>query len=121
MMRLISILFVLLLALAHAGWCANSSSNFGGVGIDGVPLPDGRIAVRQLVAGGPADLAGIRPGDIITHIDGKATAGSNFQQMVATRLRGKAGTQVRLKVRRPGTPDPLSFTLTRRQLVIPHK
>jgi len=121
MMKRLWITLLFFLSLAHPGWGANSSANFGGVGIDGVPLPDGRIVVRQLVRGGPADLAGIRAGDIITHIDGKATAGSNFQQMVATRLRGKAGTPVRLKVRRAGTPDPLSFTLIRRQLVLPRK
>lgn len=114
-------MLLFLLGAAYPAWGANSEANFGGVGIDGVPLADGRIVVRQLVLGGPADLAGIRQGDIITHIDGQATAGSDFRHMVAKRLRGKAGTRVRLKVRREGSPAPLSFTLTRRQLVLPRK
>lgn len=98
---------------------ANSARNFGGVGIDGVPRADGQIVVRQLVVGGPAHLAGIQVGDIITHIDGKATRGSNFRQMVDYRLRGQAGTNVTLKIHRPDTSRPLTFTLTRRQLVAP--
>lgn len=95
---------------------ANSEKNFGGVGIDGVALPNGQIRVGQLVSGGPAHLAGIRVGDIITHIDGKATLGSDFRTMVQKRLRGVAGTPVVLKIRRKGEEKPLTFTLTRRQL-----
>jgi len=117
MMRLsVIILLIALLTLAEAN-AGNSARNFGGVGIDGVPWANGQIVVRQMVAGGPAHLAGLKVGDIITHIDGKATMGSNFQDMVEHRLRGEAGTRVMLKVSRPGNSKPLTFTLTRRQLV----
>lgn len=94
---------------------------FGGVGIDGVPWEDGRIAVRQIVAGGPAHLAGIKPGDIITHIDGKQTKNSKFRNMVDYRLRGEAGTKVQINILRPGEKKPRIFILTRRQLVLPDK
>lgn len=97
---------------------ANTGKNFGGVGIDGIPLPDGQIRVGQLVSGGPAHLAGIRIGDIITHIDGKATLGSDFRTMVQRRLRGVAGTPVVLKIKREGEEKSLTFTLTRRQLAV---
>jgi C-terminal processing protease CtpA/Prc len=88
------------------------------VGIDGVPRADGSIVVKQLVLGGPAQLAGVRAGDVITHIDGKATLGSNFKEMVERRLRGRAGTPVVIKVRRPGADKPLTFNLIRRQLAL---
>lgn len=97
---------------------ADSARNFGGVGIDGVPWADGQIVVRQLVAGGPAHLAGIKAGDIITHIDGKPTKGSVFRQMVDFRLRGQAGTTVQLTIHRPGQEKPLHFSLVRRKLII---
>jgi len=100
---------------------ASSSKNFGGVGIDGVPWADGRIVVKQLVAGGPAQLAGMKVGDIITHIDGKATEGSVFKDMVEYRLRGRTGTPVTIKIRRPGELKPYTFDLVRRQLIIPPK
>ena len=116
---IIAILFVLQGALPCGA--ATSSKNFGGVGIDGAPWADGRIVVKQLVAGGPAQLAGIRVGDVITHIDGKATEGSNFREMVEYRLRGRTGTTVLIRIRRPGEIKPQSFKLVRRQLVIPPK
>lgn len=111
----------MLLTLTSPAGAVNSASNFGGIGIDGMPWADGRIVVKQLVAGGPAHLAGVKAGDIITHIDGMETAGSNFREMVDHRLRGRAGTPVTIKVRRPGEAKPLTFHLVRRQLVIPAK
>jgi len=112
-MRMFLLILLAALCLAGPGWGANS---FGGVGIDGVPRADGSIVVKQLVLGGPAQMAGVRAGDIITHIDGKSTIGSDFRQMVQHRLRGRAGTLVILKLRRPGSAKALSFTLTRREL-----
>ena len=116
MKTLVVMLFVAMTVLPALA--ANSEKNFGGVGIDGVAASDGQITVRQLVAGGPAHVAGIRVGDVITHIDGKPTLGSDFRQMVYKRLRGIAGTQVVLRIRRPGEEKALTFTLLRQQLVV---
>lgn len=118
MVRIFLLTFAIALFLPLAGHAANSLTNFGGVGIDGAPLADGRIVVRQLVTGGPAHLAGLRPGDIITHIDSKPTKGTNFDDMIEHRLRGRTGTEVLLSVLRPGESKPLRFNLTRRQLII---
>jgi C-terminal processing protease CtpA/Prc len=105
-------------ALTTSALAVNSEKNFGGVGIDGEALPDGQIRVRQLVLGGPAHLAGILVGDIITNIDGKATLGSDFNLMVQKRLRGVAGTPVVLRVKRQGEQNLLKFSLKRRQLTL---
>lgn len=120
-MRILLLSIIALILSVPLARAANSSKNFGGIGIDGAPWADGRIVVKQLVAGGPAHLAGIKPGDIITHIDGKETLGSDFREMVDRRLRGRAGTPVLIKIRRPGEPKPLTFNLIRRQLVLPAK
>ena len=115
------IIFIIITSLfAATALAGNNSKNFGGVGIDGAPWADGKIVVKQLVAGAPAHLAGIKVGDIITHIDGKPTEGSNFDDMVE-RMRGRAGTPVEIAIRRPGESKRLKFTLIRRQLVIPPK
>lgn len=119
MMRIFLLLLLTVLLTAGPGWGTNSSRDFGGVGIDGVPRADGTIVVKQLVLGGPAQLAGLRAGDIIVQIDGKSTRGSDFKQVVEHRLRGRAGTPVVLKVVRAGRSRPLSFTLIRRQLALP--
>lgn len=117
-MKLVIVIALLILQAASACLAAASPKNFGGVGIDGVPWADGRIVVKQLVEGGPAQLAGVRVGDVITHIDGKATEGSNFMEMVNYRLRGRAGTTVLIKIRRPGEIKPHTFRIVRRQLTI---
>jgi len=115
-MKILYILLICILLCASVAWGGNSASAFGGVGIDGVPRADGTIMVRQLVVGGPAHLAGIKPGDIITQVDGTPTLGSDFKFIVDRRLRGKAGTPVLILVRRPGKTKTLSFNLIRRQL-----
>lgn len=117
-MKIFIIAIMLFVQTVSAGGAAVSAKNFGGVGIDGVPWADGRIVIKQLVAGGPAHLAGIKAGDIITHIDGKATAGSDFKEMVEYRLRGRAGTPVTIKISRSGELKPYTFKLVRRQLTI---
>src|ERR1035438_9610604 len=87
-----TVLIVWLLCLfAQLSQAVTTETNFAGVGIDGRPLPDGQIRVEQVVAAGPAHLAGIRVGDIITQIDGAATRGSRFQDLVQKRLRGSCG------------------------------
>lgn len=120
-MKAVIIALLLVLQTCGFGFAAFYAKNFGGVGIDGAPWANGRIVVKQLVAGGPAQLAGIRVGDVITHIDGKATEGSNFREMVEHRLRGRAGTPVTIKLRRPGELKPYTFNLVRRQLAIPSR
>jgi C-terminal processing protease CtpA/Prc len=98
-----------------------TAATFGGVGIDGVPTAEGTILVRQVVTGGPAHLAGIQPGDVITHVDGIATTKENFYQLVAQRLRGPVGTTVTVTVQRQPRANALQFTLTRRQLITKDK
>lgn len=118
MLKIFPLVLVIGLLLLAGSSAANSAKNFGGVGIDGVPLADGRIVVKQLVLGGPAQQAGIMIGDIITHIDGKPTKGSSFREMVEHRLRGRAGTKILFTINRPGETRLRNFTLIRKQLII---
>jgi carboxyl-terminal processing protease len=54
------------------------------------------------VKGGPADQAGLQPGDIIEYIDGKATRDISLYD-ARQLLNGAAGTEVKLRVLRAGT------------------
>ncbi len=74
--------------------------SFEGIGVT-IQLIDGKCTVIQPLAGGPAEQAGIKSGDIITTVDGKTTEGlvlSNISDM----LRGPQGTKVTVTVDRDG-------------------
>jgi carboxyl-terminal processing protease len=65
--------------------------------------------------GGPADRAGVRPGDLIEAIDGVSTEGLDLRKAVE-RLRGPEGTEVVVRVLRPGPGDVRTLTMTRGRL-----
>lgn len=53
--------------------------------------PFGVLLVVSVMAGGPADRAGIRPGDIVTHVNREPVVGQPQQRSVE-RMRGEVGT-----------------------------
>ena len=76
-------------------------SPFGGIGAD-VGQVGGEIKVlREPRASSPAGRGGLRAGDVVTAIDGVATAGLDIDAAIA-RLRGGPGTETVLEVRRAG-------------------
>ena len=54
-----------------------------------------------MLAGSPAEKAGIRVGDRVTAIDGVSTGGVRAE-VLRQRLAGRAGTRIRLAVRDSG-------------------
>jgi hypothetical protein len=60
---------------------------------------DEGIVLGNLVPSGGAALAGLRPGEVVTRIDGLPVSELEFTEAVQ-RLRGEEGTVVRLEVRR---------------------
>lgn len=87
---------------------------FEGVGMVLEPLPAG-AKVAQVNEGGPAERAGVQAGDLILAIDGVPVAGQPLQQIV-NRIRGPAGTPVRLRFERGG--QGFELTIRRRLLTL---
>ncbi|HET7772006.1 MAG TPA: S41 family peptidase [Chloroflexota bacterium] len=58
------------------------------------------IVVWELLAGGGAGKAGIKPGDAIVMVDGKDVTQMSIDQIAST-IRGPAGSQVKLTVEHP--------------------
>ena len=89
-----------------------TSGEFGGLGIE-INM-DQKYKVIQIIApisDTPAHRAGLKSGDLITHVDGNAIKGMDLRQSVK-RLRGKPGTNVRLTIQRHGTGQ-FDVTITR--------
>ena len=88
-----------------------TSGNYAGLGVE-VDLRDGWLIVVAPIAGGPAERAGVQPGDRIVEIMGKPTRGWTNEE-AARLLRGKPGTPVTLTVERPGVDFPIKLTISR--------
>jgi carboxyl-terminal processing protease len=84
---------------------------FGGLGIE-VMQEDGAIKVVAPIDETPASRAGIRAGDLITHLDDVAVQGMTLSQAV-DKMRGAVNTQIRLRITRKGADKPIDVTLMR--------
>lgn len=84
---------------------------YGGVGLEVVER-DGWVTVITPLPGTPGTRAGIRAGDQIVAVGGQSVEDWDQDDVVAE-LRGEPGTDVNVKIRRPGLQDPIDFTITR--------
>ncbi len=93
-------------------------SKYFGLGIRVRPLLRDRgrvVIVEPPVVGSPAELRGLRAGDVITRIEGEPIDEWTSDEVVG-RLRGPRGTTVNVTIERPGIPDPLQFTVERDEI-----
>ncbi len=86
------------------------TGRFGGLGIR-VAREEGEIRIISPIEGTPADLAGIKAGDLVTHIDGQPVVSMTLMQAVNA-MRGEPGSRIMLKIKR-GSRPPFDVTLTR--------
>jgi carboxyl-terminal processing protease len=90
---------------------AQTSGKFGGVGMV-VSRVGASFKVISSIDDTPAARAGVLGGDLLAQVDGKPLQGLTLTQ-VAEKLRGPAGTTVRVELLRDDTPAPIELTLTR--------
>jgi len=96
------------------GLMTHTKGEFTGVGME-VTMKDGIIIVVSPIDDSPAYKAGVKPGDMIVRINGKAVRSMSLSQAVMI-MRGKAGTKVNITVVRAGEKKPLNLTLTRAKI-----
>jgi carboxyl-terminal processing protease len=84
---------------------------YSGLGLS-VVMDDGAVKVVSPMRGSPAEKAGLKPGDYITHLDGKLYYGGEIDDAVS-KMRGEAGTSIRLTIFRPGRDEPFDVTVMR--------
>ncbi len=79
---------------------------------------DGHVYVSEPYKGTPSDVAGLRAGDMFMMIDND-TVTNWTSDKVSAKLKGQAGTNVRVTVKRPYVNDSiLTFDITRRKIDI---
>src|SRR5919206_2136107 len=83
---------------------------FGGLGIE-VSMENGLVKVVSPIDETPAANAGLKPGDLITHLDGTPVQGLTLPEAVE-KMRGPVNSDITLTVRREGR-DPFAVKLTR--------
>src|SRR5271170_7630545 len=88
---------------------------FGGLGIE-VSMENGLVKVVSPIDDTPAARAGLKPGDLITHIDGTPVQGLSLQESV-DRMRGPVNSDINLTIRREGR-EPFDVKLTRANIKI---
>ncbi len=84
---------------------------FGGLGLE-VTQDSGLIKVVSPIDDTPAARAGIKPGDLITALNGKTVEGISLNDAV-DQMRGPPKSTIRLTLKRQGIDTPIEVTLTR--------
>lgn len=81
-------------------YMADTTGNFVGIGIYMVQdTKSNKIMVLSPIKGGPAEKAGIQPGDYIISVDDVDYAGDQMS-VAANKIKGEAGTTVKIKILR---------------------
>jgi carboxyl-terminal processing protease len=93
-----------------------TTGNYSGLGIQ-IDVRGGWITVVAPLPDTPAERAGIQTGDLIVALDGKSTEGWK-QDSAVKALRGPAGTNAELQIRRAGIDKPITYKLTRANIHI---
>ncbi len=93
------------------------SGSFEGVGME-ISIRDNTLTVVSPLKGTPASESGIKSGDRILEIDGKATKGISIDAAVQ-RIRGPKGTDVTFTILRDGASELRTITVTRDVIEIP--
>ncbi len=92
-----------------------TTGKYGGIG--SLIRPEGdSIVIAMVYKGFPADVAGLKPGDILKKADGVPLNGLSTEQ-VSEKLKGNPGTIIKLAVDRNG--HDMEFDVKRQKVVVP--
>lgn len=93
------------------------SGELEGIGAE-IGVKNDQLMVIAPLPDTPAQKAGLKPGDKILAIDGVSTYGMDANTAVS-KIRGKAGTQVKLTITRDGLTKSQEITITRAKINVP--
>ena len=89
------------------------AGSFSGIGVQ-FTIQQDTVRIVAVIAGGPSEGVGVLAGDKLIMVDDSLFVGKKINnEKVMRTLRGEKGTKVKLGVMRAGSPEILSFTITR--------
>ena len=88
-----------------------SNGAYDGIGVEVLQQPDGTVKIIAPIDDSPAQRAGLKSGDVVVAVDGKALQPGDAEGQGP--LRGKPGSAVVLTIVREGTPRPFDVTVQR--------
>ncbi|MCB9761551.1 MAG: S41 family peptidase [Alphaproteobacteria bacterium] len=87
-----------------------------GIGVLVTGHPQGGVLIQEVLPGGPARLAGLKPGDRIVRVDDQDVLGLSVAEVVAL-VKGPRGTPITLGIERE--TQPLEIRLVRDEVLAP--
>lgn len=93
------------------------SGKLSGIGAE-IGLKNNIITVIAPLADTPAAAAGLKAGDLIAKINDEDTTNMTVDTAVS-KIRGDAGTKVKLKIVREGASEPIDLEITRAAITVP--
>lgn len=90
----------------------DTKGEFGGLGLQ-IGTKENKLVVIAPIEGTPAELAGIKAGDIILKVDDQVLTKDTSLMDAVNKMRGEKGSKVLLTIRRDQVPNPLVFELVR--------
>lgn len=97
---------------------SNSGKYFEGIGVE-LGYSEGAIIIVSPIDGSPAKEAGIRPGDYILAIDDYEVKSTDNIYEIVQKIRGEAGTKVKLRILHRGELEPVDMEITRGEITVP--
>lgn len=91
-------------------WETSATGEFEGVGVTFLQDDDGKFVVVSTVKDSPAEKGGLKPGDILTKVDGKEYEDSTAMSMA---IRGDSGTTVDVTYVRDGKENTITLKRTK--------
>lgn len=89
-----------------------------GIGAFVIENDEGLFEIVRPIDGQPADLAGVKAGDVLIEVDGQSVLDLTFDEVILL-VRGPQGTSVNLKFLREDVEDPVEFTIVRTRFEVP--
>ena len=92
------------------------SGQFEGIGAELI-MNNNQVTVIAPLAASPAEKAGIKARDVILEVNGLSVESMSLDEVIS-KIRGKAGTEVKLKIVHAGSDQPQEITVIRQNIKV---